>query len=345
MTLLSAFISGCAGETLSDDEWRFFQDVRPAGLILFARNIRTPEQVKALIAKFHDAVGRDDLLILVDQEGGRVQRLKPPHWRQLPSGAAFGLRYASDPKEAVAAAKAVSQLAARDLAALGFTVNCVPVLDLPVPGAHQVIGDRAYGNEVERVVALGRAVCEGTMAGGLLPVIKHIPGHGRATQDSHLALPVIENDLETLRRTDFAPFRALNDMPIGMTGHVLVTAVDQSEPASTSRRVVSEIIRGDIGLDGLLLCDDLSMKALRGTTGDKVRRAQAAGCDLILHCNGDMNEMQDVAAHVAVLEGDAERRYLSALKRRKPASAFDATAALAYLDEMNALGATLTARA
>jgi beta-N-acetylhexosaminidase len=345
MTLLSAFISGCAGETLSDDEWRFFQDTRPAGLILFARNIRTSEQVKALIAKFHDAVGRDDLMVLVDQEGGRVQRLKPPLCRLLPSAAAFGLHYASDPKEAIAAAKAVSQLAARDLAALGFTVNCVPVLDLPAPGAHQVIGHRAYGNEVERVVALGRAVCEGTMAGGILPVIKHMPGHGRATQDSHLALPVIEDDLETLRRSDFAPFRALSDMPIGMTGHVLLTAVDQRECASTSRRVVGEIIRGDIGFDGLLLCDDLSMKALRGTTGDKVRRARAAGCDLILHCNGNMNEMQDVAAHAGELEGEAERRYTAALALRKAAPAFDATAALAYLDAIHAIGATLTAQA
>ncbi len=345
MTMLKAFVSGCAGETLTDDEWRFFQDERPAGFILFARNIRTPEQVKALIAKVQDAIGRDELLVLVDQEGGRVQRLKPPTWRQLPSGAAFGLRYASDPKEAIAAAKAVSQLAARDLAALGFTVNCVPVLDLPVPGSHQVIGDRAYGGDVERVVALGRAVCEGTLAGGLLPVIKHMPGHGRANQDSHLALPVIEDGFDILKETDFATFRALNDMPLGMTGHVLVTALDEHECASTSPFVVASVIRGNIGFDGLLMCDDLSMKALRGSTGDKARRAIAAGCDVVLHCNGNLEEMREVAANVPELEGDAERRYLSALKRRKPASAFDATQALAYLDEINALGVTLTATA
>ena len=343
--MLSAFISGCAGETLTNEEWRFFQDTRPAGLILFQRNIRTPEQVKALIARFHDAVGRDDLLVLVDQEGGRVQRLRPPQWRQLPSAAAFGVRYAADPEDAVAAARAVSQLAARDLAALGFTVNCVPVLDLPVPGAHQVIGDRAYGHDIERVAALGRAVCEGTLAGGLLPVIKHIPGHGRANQDSHLALPVIEEPLETLRATDFAPFRALADMPLGMTAHVLITALDQSETASTSPRIIEEIIRGEIGFDGLLMCDDVSMKALRGSTGDKARRAIAAGCDLILHCNGDMAEMVDIAASVPELEGEAERRFLSALARRRPSPAFDATAALAHLDAINALGATLTARA
>ncbi|MFO1171383.1 MAG: beta-N-acetylhexosaminidase [Hyphomicrobiaceae bacterium] len=345
MSMLAAFISGCAGETLSDAEWRFFEDARPAGLILFQRNIRTPEQVKALIARYHDAVGRDDLLVLVDQEGGRVQRLKPPHWRQLPSAAAFGVRYASDPDGAVAAARAVSQLAARELAALGFTVNCVPVLDLPVPGAHQVIGDRAYGHDIERVVALGRAVCEGTMAGGMLPVIKHIPGHGRANQDSHLTLPVIEDSLETLRATDFAPFKALAGMPLGMTAHVLITALDQSETASTSPLIVDEIIRGEIGFDGLLMCDDLSMKALRGSTGDKARRAIAAGCDIVLHCNGDMAEMVDVAANVPELEGEAERRFLAALARRKPSPAFDATAALAQLDEINALGATLTARA
>lgn len=345
MTMLAAFISGCAGEVLSDEEWRFFQDARPAGLILFQRNIRTPEQVKALIARYHDAVGRDDLLVLVDQEGGRVQRLKPPQWRQLPSAAAFGMRYASDPDAAIAAARAVSQLAARELSALGFTVNCVPVLDLPVPGAHQVIGDRAYGHDIERVVALGRAVCEGTMAGGLLPVIKHIPGHGRANQDSHLALPVIEDSLDTLRATDFAPFRALADMPLGMTAHVLITALDQSETASTSPRIVDEIIRGDIGFDGLLMCDDLSMKALRGSTGDKARRAIAAGCDIVLHCNGDMAEMADVAANVPELEGEAERRFMGALVRRKSSPAFDATAALAHLDEIAALGATLTGRA
>jgi beta-N-acetylhexosaminidase len=345
MSMLRAFISGCAGETLSSEEWRFFQDMRPAGLILFQRNVRTPEQVKALIARYHDAVGRDDLLVLVDQEGGRVQRLKPPHWRQLPSAAAFGLRYVSDPEDAVAAARAVSQLAARDLAALGFTVNCVPVLDLPVPGAHQVIGDRAYGHDIERVVALGRAVCEGTLAGGMLPVIKHIPGHGRANQDSHLALPVIEEALETLRETDFVPFRLLADMPIGMTAHVLITALDQSETASTSPRIVEEIIRGEIGFDGLLMCDDVSMKALRGSTGDKARRAIAAGCDLVLHCNGDLAEMADIAANVPELEGEAERRFLSALARRRPSPAFDATAALAHLDAINAMGATLTARA
>ncbi|MEZ5924834.1 MAG: beta-N-acetylhexosaminidase [Hyphomicrobiaceae bacterium] len=345
MTLLSAFISGCAGEVLTDEEWRFFQDHRPAGLILFQRNITSPQQVKALIAKFRDAVGRDDILVLVDQEGGRVQRLKPPQWRQLPAGAAFGLRYAADPDAGVAAAKAVSQLAARDLAELGFTVNCVPVLDMPVAGAHPVIGDRAYGEDVERVAALGRAVCEGTMAGGLLPVIKHIPGHGRATQDSHLALPVVEEGLEVLKRTDLAPFRALSDMPIGMTGHVLVTAVDPSEPASTSRPVVQEIIRGEIGFDGLLLCDDLSMKALRGSTASKAERAIAAGCDLVLHCNGNMEEMRDVARSVPELEGEAERRYLKALARRKAAAAFDATAALSALDEIAALSGTLTASA
>ncbi len=217
------------------------------------------------------------------------------------------------PKEAIAAARAVSQLAARDLAALGFTVNCVPVLDLPVPGSHQVIGDRAYGHDVERVVALGRAVCEGTLAGGLLPVIKHMPGHGRASQDSHLALPVIEDGFDLLKETDFAPFRALNDMPLGMTGHVLVTALDEHECASTSPFVVASVIRGDIGFDGLLMCDDLWMKALRGSTGDKARRAIAAGCDVVLHCNGNMEEMQDVAANVPELEGEAERRYLSAL--------------------------------
>ena len=332
MTLLSAFITGVAGESLTPEEWRFLQEARPAGLILFDRNCRTPAQVTALIASFKDAVGSDDLLVLVDQEGGRVQRLKPPHWRPLPPAAAYGALYRSDADKALRAARAASQLVAVELARLGFTVNCVPVLDVPAPGAHGVIGERAYGGEPQAVIALGRAVAEGQLDGGVLPVIKHIPGHGRATRDSHHGLPVIDAALDELRATDFLPFKSLADLPLAMTAHVVVSAVDRRRPASTSPSVIDKVIRGEIGFDGLLMCDDLGMGALEGGMEERTRGVMEAGCDLALHCNGRIEEMRAVAGACGPLEGDGERRLEAALTRRKTLQAFDASEALAALN-------------
>lgn len=332
MTLLSAFMTGCAGPSLTDEEWRFLQKVRPCGLILFTRNCQSPTQVKALIDSFRDAVGSDDLLVAVDQEGGRVQRLQPPHWRKLPPAAAFGALYRDNPAAGVKAASAVSRMVARDLRALGFNMNCAPVLDLPVPGAHGIIGDRAYGNDVASIVALGRAVADGFLAGGILPVIKHIPGHGRATEDTHLALPVIDAPLEDLAATDFAPFRALADLPAAMTAHVVLAPVDARRPVSVSRPAIERIIRQEIGFDGLLICDDLSMAALSGDLGGRARAAIEAGCDIALHCNGRLAEMEQVAESVPLLEGRPAERFAAALDRCRAVSAFDASEALAALE-------------
>ena len=332
MSLLSAFITVCSGTQLTRDEWRFFQDARPAGLILFQRNCETPEQVAALVASFRDAVGRDNLLLLVDQEGGRVQRLKPPHWRALPPAAAFGALYRDDPERGARAALAASRLVAAELAELGINMNCAPVLDLPMPGSHRVIGDRAYGMDVDSVATLGRAVAEGLMQGGVLPVIKHIPGHGRATLDSHDALPHVEAPLAELDAHDFEVFRRLADMPAAMTGHIVYSAVDPMRPISTSPVAIESIIRRAIGFDGLLMCDDLGMKALSGSVAERADNVIEAGCDLILHCNGSLAERIEVAEASPLLEGDAERRYEAAFTRISGIHAFDATEAIAALE-------------
>lgn len=330
--LLSAFISGCAGEALTAEEWRFFQDVRPSGLILFRRNCRTPEQVGALVNAFKDAVGSDNVLVLVDQEGGRVQRLAPPHWRKLPAAACYGTLYDEDPDRAKRAAQIASQLVALDLRTLGINANCAPVLDVPVEGADQAIGDRAYSSDLEAVIALGRAVANGLLQGGVLPVMKHLPGHGRASVDSHRALPIIEAPLATLRAVDFVPFRALADLPIAMSAHVMLTEVDRYGPATTSAKVIDTIIRGEIGFDGLLLSDDMSMAALGGSPAERAEAILAAGCDIALHCNGRLDEMREVAASAGMLEGRAEERFEAALARRAPAAPFDASEALAALE-------------
>ena len=338
MAMLASFISGCAGEALTADEWRFFQDARPCGLILFRRNCQNPDQVKALINAFKDAIGSDDLLILVDQEGGRVQRLGPPNWRKLPPAASFGTLYREDREFAIHAARAIAELVAMDLRGLGVNTNCAPVLDVPGPGMDNAIGDRAFGPDMGMICELGRAVAEGLLAGGVLPVMKHMPGHGRATQDSHKVLPVVEASLNTLVETDFAPFRALADLPIGMTGHILYTDIDRNGPATTSRLVIDTIIRGEIGFSGLLLSDDLSMHALGGSPGERARAVLAAGCDLVLHCNGRLDEMQDVAANAGPLEGSSHERFARALSRRQGrADAFDVSQALEALAEVIAV--------
>lgn len=327
-----AFITGVAGETLSDEERRFVRDARPSGLILFARNCRDADQIRALVAEFRMAAGDDRVLVLIDQEGGRVQRLKPPLARRLPPAQAFATMHAADPGAAVRAAFAVSRLVASELTGLGINTNCAPVLDVPCEGAHDIIGDRAYGREPETVIALGRAVAEGLMAGGVLPVVKHVPGHGRARADSHLDLPVVDTAAAELERTDFVPFRALADMPAAMTAHVVFSAIDAGGPASVSALVTQRIIREAIGFDGLLMSDDLSMKALTGSMRSRAEVVIGAGSDLALHCNGNLDEMRAVVEGVPVLAGKALERLERARGVLQSKGAVDIAEAEAALD-------------
>lgn len=337
-----AVITGCAGLSLSADESRLFADTDPFGFVLFARNIDSPGQVRALTDAMRAAVGRADAPVLIDQEGGRVARLRPPHWRHPPPAARFGEMARRDPDAAATAAELNSQLIAAELRALGITVDCVPVLDVPGPGMHEVIGDRVYAETPGLVARLGRAACDGLLAGGVLPVIKHMPGHGRARTDSHAELPVVDAPRAELEAVDFAPFRALADMPWGMTAHVVYDAIDPDQPATTSAAVIEEVIRGWMGFDGLLLSDDLCMSALSGTPGARARAALEAGCDVALHCNGTFEEMVAVAGAAGSMSEVAQTR-----ARRAPVSgdvsafdvsAFDVAAARSRLDEL--LGAT-----
>jgi len=335
---LRACILGCAGPELSKEEAAFFRDTRPWGFILFGRNVESPDQVRRLTAALRDTVDREDAPILIDQEGGRVQRLKAPHWRTYPPGRAYGRLAGNDPLLKREIARLGARLIAHDLAALGINVDCVPVLDVPDPSGHEIIGDRAYGQTPEEVATLGRAAAEGLIAGGVLPVIKHIPGHGRAMADSHLELPVVHARYGDLDQRDFPPFRALSDMPMAMSAHVIFTAVDPKRPATTSKKVNRQVIRGAIGFDGLLMTDDLSMKALSGDFTDRARDSLAAGCDVVLHCNGDMAEMKAVVAGTGALKGKAKKRAEAALARipRAP-EPFDVDEAVARFE--SALGA------
>ena len=310
-----AFITGLAGTTVTPAERTLLRESEPWGFILFKRNIETPAQVRRLTASIRDAVGRE-APVLVDQEGGRVQRLGPPHWPSYPPGAAYGRVYERDAAEGIKAAYLGARLIAADLAAVGVDVDCLPIADVPVVGADCVIGDRAYGDTAEKVALLARAVADGLLADGVLPVLKHIPGHGRATADSHGALPIVETDLETLRTTDFAAFRPLADLPLGMTAHIVYTAIDPIAPATTSVTLVRDVIRDWLGFRGLLMSDDISMGALSGSIEARSRAAIAAGCDVVLHCNGELDEMRAVASAVPVLTGEAAARADAALARR-----------------------------
>lgn len=321
-----AAIFGTAGPSLTSDERAFFTKVKPAGYILFARNIETPEQVKALTADLRALTPGFDPVILIDQEGGRVQRLRPPHWRFAPPAADFGKLFASDQAAARKATRLNMRLIGTELAELGIDVDCAPVVDVPVEGAHDIIGDRAYGRTPDVVAALAGACCEGLIDAGVIPVIKHIPGHGRAASDSHLELPVVETDLASLRATDFAAFKLLvrdTRVPMfGMTAHVVYRAIDPAQPATQSANVIADIIRGEIGFEGLLMTDDLSMKALSGSFEDRTARSMTAGCDVALHCNGDMAEMVAIAGACGKLGARGQRALEeSAAIRRKPRSA------------------------
>jgi beta-N-acetylhexosaminidase len=315
----AAVIFGCAGPRLTEAERAFFRDVDPLGFCLFTRNVRTPAQVRALVADLRDCTGREDAPVLIDQEGGRVARLKPPYWRVAPPAAAFGELHAHDPAAAIEAARLNARLIAADLAPLGIDVDCVPVLDIVIPGAHNVIGDRAFAADPVTVTALGRAQADGLLAGGVIPVVKHTPGHGRARADSHVELPVVETARAELEASDFVPFKALADLPWAMTAHVLYRALSSNRPATTSQTVVRDIIRAHIGFQGLLITDDLSMGALDGTHAERAQAAITAGCDVALHCNGDMAQMEEITAVVPRLAPQAEDRVRRGRQQRDAA--------------------------
>ena len=305
---------------------------RPWGFILFKRNIETPAQVSLLVRELRESINDPEAPVLIDQEGGRVQRFGPPHWPIYPPGAVFGTLYDIDPALGLSAARLSARLIAADLIETGVTVDCLPLADVPVPGADAVIGNRAYGTEPQKVAAIARAVTEGLEQGGILPVLKHIPGHGRATADTHFRLPVVDTPRMELERVDFAAFQPLADLPMAMTAHVVFSALDPAHPATTSATIIEQVIRGVIGFQGLLMSDDVSMNALAGSIAERTRAIVAAGCDMVLHCNGKLDEMREVAAETPELSGKALQRARMALASRKPPQPFDRLAARAELD-------------
>ena len=305
-------IFGLAGLTLTDDERAFFRDADPAGYILFGRNVESREQLRALTDELKAIHGRDRLYICIDQEGGRVARMKPPVWPAYPAGEAFDRLYDRAPASAIEAVRANAEALGMDLAEAGITADCYPSLDVRQPGAHDVIGDRAFGAEPMRGAALGRAALAGLAKAGVVGCIKHIPGHGRAMADSHKELPTVDASAEDLE-TDLAPFRALSDAPVGMTAHVRYTAWDADLPGTLSAFVVGEIIRKRIGFGGLLLTDDLDMEALDGTVPERAERAIAAGCDIALNCWAKMDDMVGIAQRLPAMSDEAAQRLERAL--------------------------------
>ncbi len=315
-------------------EREFIRGARPWGFILFKRNVDTPDQVAALVGELRSCVDRADAPVLIDQEGGRVARLGPPHWPVYPPGAALGALYDLDPALGLRAARLSSRLIAADLIDLGITVDCLPLADVPVAGADAVIGDRAYGTTPAKVAAIARAVTDGLEQGGVLPVLKHIPGHGRAAADSHFRLPMVDTPGDELERTDFAAFKPLADLPMAMTAHVVFSALDPAQPATTSATIIQKVIRGVIGFQGLLMSDDVSMNALAGSIAERTRATINAGCDMVLHCNGKLDEMDDVARETPELTGEAMRRAGRALASRKSPQPLDRPAARAELEAL-----------
>ena len=338
-----AFITGVSGSELTAAEREFIREQRPWGFILFKRNVATPAQVAALVAELRAVANAPDAPVLIDQEGGRVQRLAPPHWPVYPPGAVFATLYDTDSASGLTAARLSARLIAADLADLGITVDCLPLADVPVPGADAVIGNRAYGTEPGKVAAIARAVTEGLEQGGVLPVLKHIPGHGRATADTHFKLPTVDAPRSELERTDFAAFKPLSDLPMAMTAHVVFSAFDPAHPATTSATMIADVIRGAIGFQGLLMSDDVSMNALSGTIAERTRAIFAAGCDVALHCNGNIEEMREVADQTPELSGRALQRANAALAARKPPQPFDRAAARTELDALIARANTASA--
>ncbi|RFB81038.1 beta-N-acetylhexosaminidase [Methylovirgula sp. 4M-Z18] len=313
-----AFICGVTGHEMTSDEKAFIRESQPWGLILFKRNVDTPDQVKRLTDTFREIVGRD-APVLIDQEGGRVQRMGPPHWPTYPAAARF-FALKGDIWGKREAVRLAARLMAHDLLQCGINVDCMPVLDVQTAGTHSAIGDRTYAPDGETVGILGRAAAEGLLAGNVLPVMKHIPGHGRATVDSHMELPVVIAKVAELAGSDFLPFRMLNDLPAAMTAHVVYTAIDKTNPATTSRKVLRTIVRGEIGFGGLILSDDMSMHALTGPFRARGEAALKAGCDIALHCNGNLAEASGVAEAAPLLKGESLRRAEAALARIRHAA-------------------------
>jgi beta-N-acetylhexosaminidase len=329
-----AFITGISGLELTADERAFLREERPWGFILFKRNVEMPAQVSALVAELRETVGQPDAPVLIDQEGGRVARLGPPHWPVYPPGAVFGTLYDIDRGLGLTAARLSARLIAADLTDLAISVDCLPLADVPVPGADAVIGNRAYGTEPDKVAAIARAVTDGLQQGGILPVLKHIPGHGRATADTHFRLPVVDTSRAELESTDFAAFRPLADLPMAMTAHVVFSALDPAQTATTSATIIEQVIRGVIGFQGLLMSDDVSMNALAGSIAQRTRAIVTAGCDVVLHCNGKLDEMRAVASEAPLLDGKALERAKRALASRQAPQPLDRKAARAELDEL-----------
>jgi beta-N-acetylhexosaminidase len=293
-----------------------------------------PAQVSALVAELRETVGEPDAPVLIDQEGGRVARLGPPHWPVYPPGAVFGTLYDIDRRLGLTAARLSARLIAADLTDLAISVDCLPLADVPAPGADAVIGNRAYGTEPDKVAAIARAVTDGLQQGGILPVLKHIPGHGRATADTHFRLPVVDTSRAELESTDFAAFRPLADLPMAMTAHVVFSALDPAQTATTSATIIEQVIRGVIGFQGLLMSDDVSMNALAGSIAQRTRAIVTAGCDVVLHCNGKLDEMRAVASEAPLLDGKALERAKRALASRQAPQPLDRKAARAELDEL-----------
>jgi len=326
---MTPLLLGLSGPALTEAERRFLASVDPAGYILFRRNCIDRAQLRALTDDLRALAGRDDVPILIDQEGGRVARMQPPIWPPFPGAAAFDALYDVAPASAIEAARANAQAIAAMLAEAGINVDCLPLLDVRDPDGHDIIGDRAFGAEPLRVAALGRAVIEGLRAGGVVGVVKHVPGHGRARADSHVELPVVDADAPALER-DLAPFIALKSAPMAMTAHVVYTAWDADRCASLSPRVIGEVIRGRIGFDGLLMSDDLGMSALAGSFAERAAGVLAAGCDVALHCSGDMAEMEAVAGAVGAIGAQARARLdraMATVAGARDATPFDALAA------------------
>ncbi len=334
MAAISAVIFDCEGESLTVDEKAFFKDVNPYGYILFARHCSSPEAVKRLVGDLKSLSGNDRLPILIDQEGGRVARLKPPHWPKFPPASVFANLAATDRDKAHRACYLNARLIARELFDLGITVNCAPLADLPVEGAHDIISDRAFGRDPARVIYLGRAMAAGLMDGGIVPVLKHIPGHGRATVDSHDEVPVVTTSLETLRETDFVPFKALSNLPMAMTAHVTYTAIDPDHMATLSKKTI-DLIRGELNFQGLLMSDALDMRSMAGLTlADRASQSLQAGCDVVLHCNSRFAEKQEIAKGVTAMEGASLARGQKAMQATKTPKTYNHEEARRELDKL-----------